>query len=67
MIKTIAATMIAVANKVCGVSDSPASAHPRNTATTGFTYAYVDAIDNGVTRSNQVYALNATNDPKIIR
>jgi len=36
--------MIAAATSVRAVIDSPAIAHPNTSATTGFTYAYVDAL-----------------------
>ena len=47
------ARMIAAAATVRGVTDSPAIAQPRNTATSGFTYAYVDAFA-GAHRLEQV-------------
>ncbi len=42
-------------------------AHPSTTATTGFTYATVDSRAGVVALTSQPKALNATNDPKIVR
>ena len=55
--------MMAAATSIRGVNDSPATSQPRKTATTGFTYAYVETRDGGQTRSSHMYALRATMDP----
>ena len=41
--------------------------HPRNTATTGFTYAYVDTFDVGTCFNNQMYAVYPIHDPHTTR
>ena len=55
--------MMAAAMSIRNVSGSLASNQPRNTATTGFTYAYVAARAGETLRSNQLYAVKPTNDP----
>ena len=60
-------TMIAAATNIRGVTGSPATSQPSNTATTGFTYAYVAARAGGTFRSNQLYAVKATIEPKTIK
>ena len=64
MIIATDATMTDAATIVRAVSGSPASAHPSSTATTGFTYAYVDTFAGVVARRSHAYAENATSDPK---
>src|SRR6185312_5389771 len=46
---------------------SPTNAQPRNTATAGFTYAYVESSGVEAFRSSQPYAVKATSEPKTIR
>src|SRR5215475_1016274 len=62
-----AARMMAVAITVCAPIVSEASNHPRKTATTGFTYAYVDTRDGDATVSSQVKAVNAMIEPNTVR
>src|SRR5437870_8191120 len=64
---TTAAIIIPAATIVPIVTASPASDQPRKTATTGLTYAYVETFAAVVTRSNQMYAVNATSEPKNIK
>jgi len=47
--------------------DSPPNNQPNNTATKGFTYAYVDAWLGGTTRINQLYYVYPTQEPKTIK
>jgi hypothetical protein len=46
---------------------SPAIAHPRSTATTGFTYAYVPSLAGETLSSSQMYDVNPISDPNVIR
>ena len=49
------------------MTDSLKTDHPRKTATTGFTYAYVETSDvRAWPRSHEYYA-NPTHDPMTIR
>src|SRR5262245_33458047 len=67
MIRTTAPTITAAAMKTRLVSSSPASAHPRNTATIGLTYAYVETRDAVVARRSQMYAPKPTSEPNTKR
>ena len=57
------ARMIAPATMVRAVSGSEAKAAPSRTATTGFTYAYVDTSDVRALRISHAYAEKPTSDP----
>src|SRR5215467_8931365 len=59
--------MIAAAASVRDVIDSPAIAQPRKTATSGLTYAYVDAFAGLTVRSRKMYAVNPTREPNETR
>src|SRR5580704_12487890 len=43
------------------------TSQPRNTATTGFTYAYVDTFDVGTCSSSQMYAVYPIHEPHTTR
>jgi len=47
--------------------DSPPNNQPSNTATKGFTYAYVDAWLGGTIRIKQLYYVYPTQEPKTIK
>lgn len=49
------------------VAVSPSTTMPRMTATTGFTYAYVDTSEIGALPSSQTYEVNPTSEPTRIR
>ena len=59
--------MIALATAMRAFNTSPANNQPRKTATTGFTYAYVENSDTGALWINQPYATNPTSDPNVMR
>src|SRR5690349_10220206 len=59
--------MTIVATQVFQPTASPASTHPSNTATTGFTYAYVETRDGEATVRSHVKTVNAMIDPKTMR
>jgi hypothetical protein len=62
-----AASTIAPAITVRSEIDSSRNAHPRTTATTGFTYAYVETSGVRAFRSNHTYDANPANDPNTMR
>src|SRR4051812_11767659 len=62
-----AAMMSAAPAMVAGAIASPRKTVPRNTATTGLTYAYVETRDTGAFCSSQVYAEYASSEPKSTR
>src|SRR5262245_54499714 len=67
MIRATAPTITAAAMKTRVVSSSPASAQPRNTATIGLTYAYVETRDAVATRRSHRYAEKPTSEPNTKR
>jgi hypothetical protein len=67
VISATAPTMIVAAAIIRVLSGSLANAHPRNTATTGFTNAYVDTtVALTVLRSHR-YAVFALIDQNVVR
>src|SRR5690349_21311540 len=62
-----APTTTAPPTRIPGVTSSERISQPRNTATTGFTYAYVATSEIGATLSTQTYAVNATTEPNVTR
>ena len=66
-IKATAPTITAEATIMRGVSTSPANAQPSSTATTGFTYAYVETRAGVETVSRYMYAEKAMSEPKVNR
>ena len=59
--------MIAAATIIRAFSGSLANAQPRNTATTGFTKAYVDTSVALTVERSQRYAVYAMIDPNVVR
>jgi len=59
--------MTAVASRVPGLRASPATAHPRSTATAGFTNAYVATRVGATWLSSHMYAENVTTVPMTTR
>jgi hypothetical protein len=59
--------MIAAPTRIDGVICSDRIAHPRNTAMTGLTYAYVETVESGAWWRSHVYALKARSEPKTTR
>src|SRR4051794_6012419 len=53
--------------RIVSVTFSPRISQPRNTAITGFTYAYVDTFEIGACWSSQTYAVNAISEPTTTR
>src|SRR5207302_5244193 len=66
-IRTTEATIARPAISVRNVVGSPRNAAPSRTATTGFTYAYVETMWVGAFRSSQWKALKATIEPTTTR
>ena len=58
--------MIAEATPICAVNFSLANSQPSKTATTGFTYAYVESSDTGALCSSHPYATKPTSEPNLI-
>jgi len=67
MISATEPSTMAPATTVRTVTGSERKAHPRNTATTGFTYAYVETSDVRAFRSSHTYEANPTNEPNVMR
>ena len=67
VMKNTEITMSEAATKVLAVKDSPPNAHPRKTATTGLTKAWVETQAGVQTLNNHMYALKPANDPKRIK